>query len=55
MEDKSLRRGVKYETGWGWGAKSNTQPFSDYRHGAALDVHWGLNRKMDFFKKQFNT
>lgn len=37
------------------GSKSNTQPFSDYWYGAALDVHWGLNRKMDFFKKLLNT
>jgi len=37
------------------GSKSNTQPFSDYRYGAALDVHRGLNRKMDFFKKLLNT
>lgn len=56
LEDKLLRRGVNYEKGRGGGAaKSNMQPFSDYRHGAALDVHQGLNRKMDFFKKQLNT
>lgn len=47
-----FRRSVNYERG---GPKSNTQPFSDYWHGAALDVHWGLNRKMDFFKKLLNT
>lgn len=40
--------------GEGW-SESNTQPFSDYRHGAALDVHWGPDRKMDFFKKLLNT
>lgn len=42
--------------GEGGVVKNQTRsPFSDYRHGAALDVHWGLNRKMDFFKKLLNT
>lgn len=52
---ETIEEGVwNTKEGEGW-LKSNTQPISDYWHGGASDVHWGLNGKMDFFKKLLNT
>lgn len=32
----------------GGGQNQTRSPFSDYRHGAALDVHWGAQQENGF-------